>query len=115
MAAVLTLGAAALALQLVPKLAVRFVFYVLTHTVYRIRVFGAENIPQSGPALLVANHVTYVDGFLISACMRHLVRFLVDEVWFDRFRPLFRLIDAIQVPAGNRRAVLKAIEIAGKN
>ncbi|HEY1216716.1 MAG TPA: MFS transporter, partial [Bryobacteraceae bacterium] len=111
-AAVLTTGAAALALQLVPKFAVRLVLYFLTHTFYRIRVFGGENIPQSGPALLVANHVTYVEGFLISACMRHLVRFLVDEVWFDRFRPLFRLFDAIRVPAGSRRSVLKAIEIA---
>lgn len=44
--------------------------------------------------------------------MRHLLRFLVDEVWFHRFRPLFRLFEAIPVPAGNRRAALKAIEIA---
>ncbi|MBV8820238.1 MAG: AMP-binding protein [Acidobacteriaceae bacterium] len=111
-AALLTAGAAAFALRLVPQFAVRLVLFVLTRTFYRIRVVGAEQIPQRGPALLVANHVTYVDGFLIAACMRHLVRFLVDEVWFDRFRPLFRLFDAIRVPAGNRRAVVRAIEIA---
>lgn len=53
MAAVLTAGAAALALRLVPRFAVRFVLDLLTRTFYRIRVFGAENIPQSGPALLL--------------------------------------------------------------
>ncbi len=112
LSALLTFGAGVIALALVPKITVRFVLFVITRCIYRIRVAGQENIPQKGPALLVANHVSYVDGFLIGACIHSIVRFLVDHVWFSRFRAIFELFDAIPVPSGNRRAVLKSIESA---
>jgi acyl-[acyl-carrier-protein]-phospholipid O-acyltransferase/long-chain-fatty-acid--[acyl-carrier-protein] ligase len=111
-AAGLTLAAAVCALQLVPNFTVRFLLYLLTHTIYRIRIYGKENVPQRGPALLVANHVSYVDGFLIGACIHRFVRFMVTEGWYDRFARVFSLFHAIRVPAGNRRAIIKAIDLA---
>lgn len=59
--ALLALIAAVYAIQLVPNFTVRFLLYLLTHAIYRMRLSGKENIPQRGAALLVANHVSYVD------------------------------------------------------
>jgi acyl-[acyl-carrier-protein]-phospholipid O-acyltransferase/long-chain-fatty-acid--[acyl-carrier-protein] ligase len=110
--ALLTVIAAVYALQLVPNFTVRFLLYLLTHAIYRIRLHGRENVPQRGAALLVANHVSYVDGFLIGACIQRFVRFMVTEEWYDRFARAFSLFHAIRVPSGNHRSVIKAIALA---
>ncbi len=110
--ALLALIAAVYAMQLAPNFTVRFLLFLLTHAIYRIRLSGKENIPQRGAALLVANHVSYVDGFLIGACIQRFVRFMVTEEWYDRFARIFSMFHAIRVPNGNRRSVIKAIELA---
>ena len=57
-------------LRLLPAFVVRLVCWMLTHTLYRIRVVGGGSISRDrGPALLVCNHVSYVDGLLVGACM----------------------------------------------
>jgi acyl-[acyl-carrier-protein]-phospholipid O-acyltransferase/long-chain-fatty-acid--[acyl-carrier-protein] ligase len=68
---------------LIPRAFVRFVLWLLVHTVYSIDVRGRENIPDEGPALIVANHVSYVDGLLIGACFDRFVRFLTFAPLFD--------------------------------
>ena len=50
---------------LLPQASIRFFVWLLSHTVYRVRTHGLENIPERGPALLVANHVSWIDGVLI--------------------------------------------------
>ncbi len=110
--AILTIIASLYALQLVPNFTVRFLLYFLTHAIYRIRMYGKENVPRRGPALLVANHVSYVDGFLIGACIQRFVRFMVAEEYYDRFARAFSLFHAIRVPSGGRRTILRAIELA---
>ncbi len=112
LAGVLTLLAAVASFQIVPDFTTRFVVWLLTHTVYRIRVLGSENIPQRGAALLVANHVTFVDGFLISACVHRFTRFMVYQDWYDRFPAIFKWIHAIRVPDGTRRAIVYSIAAA---
>ena len=75
---------------------------MLTHTLYRIRVLGREHIPTQGPALLICNHVSYVDALLVGACVPRFVRFLIYRPIYERkaLRWLFRLMQAIPIAGG---------------
>ena len=108
---ILTLVATVYCVSLVPEFLVRFVLWVLTHTVFRIRIVGADNVPFRGPALLVANHVSQVDGFLIGACVQRFIRFMVYRPYYQ-LKPLnwfFRLTKAIPVSAGSRREIVESL------
>jgi acyl-[acyl-carrier-protein]-phospholipid O-acyltransferase/long-chain-fatty-acid--[acyl-carrier-protein] ligase len=76
-AGIATLLVTAYCCWLLPEFMFRFLFWVLTHTIYRIRVVGRENLPDHGPGLLVCNHVSYVDGFFLVASTHRLIRFVV--------------------------------------
>ena len=67
---------------LVPEFLMRFLIWLLVHTVYRLERSGLENIPDSGPAVLVCNHVSYVDGLVIAAACPRPVRFVMDHQIF---------------------------------
>ena len=110
---VLTLLATTYIVTVVPDFFVRFVFWLLTHTVFRIRIVGQENVPFRGPALLVANHMSHVDGFLIAACVQRFIRFMVWKPYYDlkALNGFFRLTKAIPVGAGPR-AIVESIRAA---
>ncbi|MDP4944201.1 MAG: 1-acyl-sn-glycerol-3-phosphate acyltransferase, partial [Alishewanella sp.] len=63
----------------VPEFALRFVIYLLSHTLYRVKASGLEHIPDEGAVVLVANHVSYVDALLIAGAVRRPVRFVMDQ------------------------------------
>ncbi len=48
-----------------------------------IRIMGQENVPNTGGALLVSNHVTFIDGFLIGSSLPRLVRFMIFKPYFE--------------------------------
>ncbi len=57
--------------HLLPTFMWRFMLWVVTNLMYRVKVTGTENIPKEGPVVLVCNHPTYVDFmFVASACKR---------------------------------------------
>ena len=62
---------------LVPEFLMRFLVWILIHSIYRVRKQGLENIPEEGPAVLVCNHVSYVDAMIIAGCIRRPVRFVM--------------------------------------
>jgi len=64
---------------LVPEFLLRFIVWLLVHTVYRLRTEGIEHIPEQGPAVLVCNHVSFVDALVIMAASRRPVRFVMDH------------------------------------
>lgn len=85
---------------------VRLVLLALTHTLYRVRVKGLEeNLPAEGGALLVANHVSFLDAVLVSAAAGRPVRFLMHRDYFDvPFVGAFaRRMGAIPVKGGDSR------------
>ncbi|MGH6929067.1 MAG: MFS transporter, partial [Dongiaceae bacterium] len=70
-------------LWLLSDFVIRFSLWLLTHSLYRIRVVGTDNLPRRGPALLVCNHVSFVDGLLVGACLQRFIRFLVYRVYYE--------------------------------
>lgn len=64
--------------SLVPEFLLRFLCWLLIHSVYRIDKHGAENIPEEGAALLVCNHVSFVDALVIAAASQRPIRFVID-------------------------------------
>ena len=65
--------------SLVPEFLMRFLMWLLMHTIYRLDKSGMENIPEEGPAVLVCNHVSFVDALIIAAGCRRPVRFVMDH------------------------------------
>jgi hypothetical protein len=63
--------------SLVPEFFMRFLVWLLIHSVYRVKAKGLENIPEEGAVMLVCNHVSYVDALIIAACVRRPVRFVM--------------------------------------
>jgi len=68
---------------LVPEFVMRFITWVLVNTLYRVRVDGAQNIPEDGPVLLVCNHVSFMDPLLLMANLRRPVRFVMYHKIFN--------------------------------
>jgi len=66
---------------LVPEFLLRFVCWLLVRTLYRLERRGVR-FPESGPALIVCNHVSFVDALVISAACRRPIRFIMDEAIF---------------------------------
>ena len=64
---------------LVPEFLMRFLVWMLVHSVYRLEKSGLEHVPDEGPALIVANHVSFVDALVIAAAVRRPVRFVMDH------------------------------------
>ena len=64
---------------LVPEFLMRFIVWLLIHSIYRLDKSGLENIPDEGPAVLVCNHVSFVDALIIAAGCRRPVRFVMDH------------------------------------
>jgi 1-acyl-sn-glycerol-3-phosphate acyltransferase len=84
---------------LVPEYLLRFLAFVLTRLVYRFRVEGGEHIPAEGAALLVCNHVSFVDAVLMMAASPRPIRFVMDHRIFATpvLGTLFRLVKAIPI------------------
>ncbi|MDR6377648.1 MFS transporter [Paraburkholderia caledonica] len=64
--------------SLVPEFLLRFIAWLLVHTFYRIRLVHAERIPEEGAAVLVCNHVSFVDAVVIMAESPRPIRFVMD-------------------------------------
>lgn len=75
--------------SLVPEFLLRFVCWLLVHTLYRLQKRGSH-FPETGPALIVCNHVSFVDALVISAACRRPIRFIMDNAIFQA--PIIRTL-----------------------
>jgi len=69
--------------MLLSRLIVRLGLWLLAHTFYRVEVRGRENLPKRGPALLVCNHISFIDPFLLGAGVRRPICFLMPRRFYQ--------------------------------
>ncbi|NMG34204.1 MFS transporter [Azoarcus sp. TTM-91] len=84
---------------LVPEFLLRFLVWLLVHSIYRLRVQGMHHVPAKGPAVLVCNHVSFVDALVITAASPRPIRFVMHHHIFrwPLLRFLFRESRAIPI------------------
>jgi len=76
--AILNAFAAIYIFSLVPEFLMRFVAWVLTKMMYNVDVKGIEdNVPDEGPALIVCNHVSYMDALILGGAIPRPARFVM--------------------------------------
>ncbi|WP_260259316.1 MFS transporter [Vibrio intestinalis] len=75
----------------VPIFVVRFLMWVVTHTMYRVNHKNLHHLPEKGGALIVCNHVSYMDALLLSAVCPRLIRFVMEEEYAN-LPPLRRFL-----------------------
>jgi 1-acyl-sn-glycerol-3-phosphate acyltransferase len=85
--------------SLVPEFLVRFMAWLLIHTIHRVITVDVERIPEHGAAVLVCNHVSYVDALVIGAASPRPIRFVMDHRIFKAplMGWLFRSAKAIPI------------------
>ncbi|MFC0132049.1 glycerol acyltransferase [Massilia eurypsychrophila] len=65
--------------SLVPEFLMRFLAWLLIHTIHRVKIVDVDRIPDEGAAVLVCNHVSYVDAIVIGAASPRPIRFVMDH------------------------------------
>lgn len=80
----LACGAANLAVgialfQRVPEFYLRCIAWSLTHGIYRVERSGLEHVPESGPAVLICNHVSFADAVILMGVLPRQPRFVIDQ------------------------------------
>jgi 1-acyl-sn-glycerol-3-phosphate acyltransferase len=96
---------------LVPEFLLRFIVWILVHSIYRLDCKGVdERIPDQGGALIVCNHVSFVDALVIAAACRRPIRFVTDHHVFRLpiLNFVFRHSRAIPIAAAKEDPAMKA-------
>jgi acyl-[acyl-carrier-protein]-phospholipid O-acyltransferase / long-chain-fatty-acid--[acyl-carrier-protein] ligase len=102
--AILTLVTTVFSIWLLPDSLLRFVLWAATSSIYRIRVEGRGNIPETGGALFVSNHMSFVDALLLMASTDRSIRFLMFKDIYDLpyIKPFAKMIRAIPISSEQR-------------
>ena len=89
---------------LVPEFLLRFVAWLVSHTLYRVRSIGTERLPLAGPVVLVCNHVSFVDAVVIMGESPRPIRFVMDYRIFriPVLRTFFNQLKAIPIASAKR-------------
>ncbi len=81
--AALTVAVSGYIFMLLPDFMLRFILWAGTRLLYRVRVIGSDHVPRKGGALLVCNHVSYMDALLVLACLQRFVRFIMYRRFYE--------------------------------
>ncbi|HEY4091463.1 MAG TPA: MFS transporter [Luteibacter sp.] len=111
---IINIAVAVYIFTLVPEFMMRFMTWVIVNTLYRVRVDGLKNVPDEGAAVVVCNHVSFMDPLILMACVRRPMRFVMYYKIFNVpvLNFIFRTAKAIPIAGRNEDPVLmdKAFE-----
>ncbi|MDB6095896.1 MAG: putative acyltransferase family protein [Francisellaceae bacterium] len=95
--------------SLLPEFLMRFLIWILIHTMYKVTHQNLQSIPEHGPAVIVCNHVSFVDALVISAVCRRPIRFVVDHRIFHNplLKFIFKSAKAIPIASSKENEAIK--------
>ena len=102
-------------LYLLPEWFGRLILFFLTRTVYRVHVIGRDNFPEKTGALLVSNHMSFVDAMLLVAATDRPIRFMMFRGIYDHpiVKPFAKMVKAIPISGElHPREMLHALHTA---
>ena len=114
-ASVITAAGTIYVLILLPEWFGRLIFFFITHSIYRVKVFGRDNFPERSGALLVCNHMSFVDAALLIASTDRPIRFLVYKGIYENraVYPFARMLKAIPISGEQRpREMIRSLRTA---
>ena len=99
--AIMNAAVAIFIFMLVPEFIMRLLIWLLVHTIYRVDKKGLDHIPDEGPAVLICNHVSFVDALVLAGCIRRPIRFIMYYRIFQLpvLSFIFRTANAIPIAA----------------
>ncbi len=95
--------------RLIPEFLWRFIVWIALHTIYTVRTSGLDNIPKRGGAVIVSNHISFVDALIIAGYIGRPVRFVMDHRIFNSaiLGPIFRMAKAIPIASSKENPEVK--------
>ncbi len=114
-ASCVTAFSTAYVLYLLPEWFGRLILFFATRTVYRVRVIGRDNFPEKSGALLVCNHMSFVDVALLVAATDRPIRFIMYQGIYDHpvVKPFARMVKAIPISSEQHpREMLHSLKTA---
>ena len=95
-----------------PEFLLRFYAWCIASLTYRMTVVGHEHIPPEGPAVLICNHITFVDWLIIAAGVKRPVRFVMDHSFYKGFLARTILNQAKVIPIASAKENPEVLEAA---
>jgi acyl-[acyl-carrier-protein]-phospholipid O-acyltransferase/long-chain-fatty-acid--[acyl-carrier-protein] ligase len=114
-ASVITGAGTVYVLVLLPEWFGRLILFFVTHSIYRLKVLGRDNLPEKTGALLVCNHMSFVDAALLIASTDRPIRFLMYKGIYDNrvVRPFAAMMKAIPISSEQRpRDMIRSLRTA---
>ena len=116
-ASLITAASTVYVLILLPEWFARLLLFFVTHTLYRIKVLGRDNFPEKTGALLVCNHMSFVDVALLVASTDRPIRFLMYQGIYDMkvVKPFAKMMKVIPISSELRpRDMIRSLHIASE-
>jgi acyl-[acyl-carrier-protein]-phospholipid O-acyltransferase/long-chain-fatty-acid--[acyl-carrier-protein] ligase len=116
-ASFITAAGTAYVLFLLPEWFGRLLLFLFTHTIYRVKVLGRDNFPDRAGALLVCNHMSFVDAALLIASTDRPIRFLMYKGIYEHkfIKPFAKMMKAIPISSEQRpRDMIRSLHTASE-
>ncbi|MEQ1875342.1 MAG: MFS transporter, partial [Bdellovibrionia bacterium] len=87
----------------IPEFLFRFLCWGLASILYRLKVVDGERIPEEGPALLICNHVSFIDWLIVASATQRPIRFVMHKDFMNIPLAGFLFRDAKVIPIAGAR------------
>ncbi len=95
-----------------PQFFLRLFFKIIVSFRYKLSIYGVKNFPKDGAALLLGNHVSWIDWMIIAIASPRRVSFVIERTIYEKkfLKPIFKFFGLIPISAKASSGAFKAIK-----